>query len=136
MWQERAKKAMRHASALLRDWSELVAQRFGRPMPPLTRTEIIWAYRSILDREPVNDAEIDARRNDCASVPQLRRHMVSSDSYRANNPPLHLPALMGDEPPMVLEAVNDSQELQTLLTHVQSAWQFLGETEPYWSVVT
>jgi SAM-dependent methyltransferase len=136
MWNERAKRASRHLSAGLRDLWDLVAQRFGRSIPALTRTEVIWAYRSILDREPVDEGEIEARRKECASVPQLRWHMVASDAYRAQNPPLHLPALAGDEPPMLIEEVDDPQSLQQLIGHVQDAWQHLGETEPYWSVVT
>jgi trans-aconitate methyltransferase len=132
---QRLKRFSRHGWAMVQDFGDLVAQRLGHPIPALSRTEIIWAYRSILDREPRDAAEIRAARKLCTSIEQLRGVLVSTDEYRARNPPLHLPALNGDEPPMVIESVQDPAQLHTLITHVQAAWQHLGETEPYWSVV-
>jgi SAM-dependent methyltransferase len=136
MLRQRIKRIAWHGWALLQDAIDLVAQRLGKPIPPLSRTEIIWAYRSILDREPRDGAEIQAARKLSISTAQLRGVLVATDEYRAHNPPLHLPALDGHEPPITVELVDDPEQLQHLLTHVQATWQHLGETEPYWSVVT
>jgi SAM-dependent methyltransferase len=132
---QRLTRFYRHGRAMLQDFGDLVAQRFGHPIPALSRTEIIWAYRSLLDREPRDEAELQTARKLCTSVDQLRSMLIATDEYRAHNPPLHLPALNGDEPPMVIEPVQDAEQLHTLISHVQAAWQHLGETEPYWSVV-
>jgi SAM-dependent methyltransferase len=61
---------------------------------------------------------------------------MSSPEYQARNPPLRMPVLDGDEPAMCIEELQAGHEVQRLLAHVQTAWQHLGETEPYWSVVT
>jgi len=133
--QTRMSKFLYDAAALLRDGKELIEQRLGRAVPLLTRSEIIGAYRAILDREPADDAEIEASRKEHPSLSQLRWRMLASDAYRSCNPPMHVTPLSGDEPPMQIEEVDDNEQLQALVSHVQEAWQHLGETEPYWSVI-
>jgi SAM-dependent methyltransferase len=60
----------------------------------------------------------------------MRRAFVNSAEFKRNNDSL---ALSGNEPPMSIERVADLQEL---FHHIQNAWEHLGETEPYWSVVS
>lgn len=101
----------------------------------LTREAVIWAYRLYLDREPESEAVIEEHLRKCASTQELRDNFIYSTEFRQKNPALHLPVLIGDEPPMSIEDNCSDEELQKLLDHVQSTWQALGESEPHWSVV-
>jgi SAM-dependent methyltransferase len=49
---------------------------------------------------------------------------------------LRRPTLSGHEPPMAIEPVGDGPALQSLFEHIQSTWQHLGESDPFWSVVS
>jgi trans-aconitate methyltransferase len=46
------------------------------------------------------------------------------------------PSLDGFEPPMRIVPLASPAELQKLFAHIQATWQWLGETEPHWSVLT
>jgi len=93
-----------------------------------------WGYRLFLDREPENEKVVLDRVIALKNSQELRRTFIQSDEFKKKNPAS--PALSGDEPRLVIEEVNSETELQTLFEHIQSAWEHLGETEPYWSVLT
>lgn len=44
--------------------------------------------------------------------------------------------LSGEEPLMSIELTENKNDLQKLFDHIQASWHKLGETEPYWSVLT
>jgi 2-polyprenyl-3-methyl-5-hydroxy-6-metoxy-1,4-benzoquinol methylase len=101
----------------------------------LTRNAVVWAYRLFLDREPESEQVIDDHLRKCSSTRELRDNFIYSTEFRRNNPALHVPVLIGDEPAMSIEDRCSDDQLQQLFDHVQSTWQELGETEPHWSVV-
>jgi len=101
----------------------------------LTREAVVWAYRLFLDREPESEQVIEEHLRKCSSTRELRDNFIYSTEFRVNNPALHVPVLIGDEPAMSIEDRCSDDRLQKLFDHVQSTWQELGEIEPHWSVV-
>ena len=103
---------------------------------PLSAELVTWAYRILLDREPENDAVVLEKANRFTCVRDLRHEFLHSEEFRYSDPQAYLPALTGNEPPMQIEAVRSDAQLQQLFQHIQTTWQSLGETEPYWSVLS
>jgi SAM-dependent methyltransferase len=101
-----------------------------------TREAVTWAYRLFLGREPEN-AEVVAEH--IASSPEisvLRDVFIDSGEFRSRAPTAPKPLLRGDEPPRAIETTGDPALLRRLFEHVNRSWQHLGETDPYWSVLT
>jgi len=107
----------------------------SNPSAALTRDDVISAYRLYLDREPESEQVIEEHLSKCSSPQELRDNFIYSTEFRQNNPALHFPVLIGDEPAMSIESTCAPDQLQKLFDRVQSTWQQLGETEPHWSVV-
>ena len=105
------------------------------PSSSLTPEMVAWAYRLYLDRSPENQQVIEEHLRKCSSTEELRANFIYSSEFREKNASLHVPVLLGDEPPMSIEDACGEQDLQRLFDHVQSSWQQLGEAEPHWSVV-
>lgn len=101
-----------------------------------TRDAVTWAYRLFLDREPENAEVVAEHVGNSPKLSMLRDVFVGSDEFRALAPARLKPALRGDEPPRVVETDGDPLLLQRLFDHVNRSWQHLGETDPYWSVLT
>ena len=102
----------------------------------VTPEAVAWAYRLLLDREPEGPQAVRKHIASLSSFGELRNRILNSAEYRKNNQPLHVPALTGVEPPLVIEDVLDPSELSRLLDHIGQTWQQLGEIEPHWSVIT
>jgi SAM-dependent methyltransferase len=64
---------------------------------------------------------------------QLAHLESQNQSLREQLARPHDLALSGDEPPMFIEKIPDLREL---FFHIQNVWEHLGETEPYWSVLS
>jgi 2-polyprenyl-3-methyl-5-hydroxy-6-metoxy-1,4-benzoquinol methylase len=101
----------------------------------LTKEAVVWAYRLYLDREPEDDNVIEDHWRKSDSTQKLRASFIYSNEFREKNPTLHVPALIGDEPPMSIEDVGSEDDLQKLFDHIQSNWEEFGKSEPHWSVV-
>ncbi len=71
----------------------------------LTREAVIWAYRLFLDREPESNQVIEDHLRKCSSTRELRDNFIYSTEFRLNNPTLHVPVLIGDEPGMSIEDI-------------------------------
>jgi 2-polyprenyl-3-methyl-5-hydroxy-6-metoxy-1,4-benzoquinol methylase len=113
------------------------------PVPPPTLLElgvtpeaVGWAYRILLGREPESPEAVEKHVKAHASLEEMRNRMLSSPEYRTKNPPAHVPALTGHEPPLLIEDVRDSTEMSRILDHIGQTWQRLGEIDPHWSVIT
>lgn len=101
----------------------------------LTKEAVLWAYRLYLDREPEDDRVLDEHSRKSHSTKELRANFIYSTEFREKNPTLHIPVLLGDEPPMSIEDVGSEGELQKLFDHIQANWEEFGKREPHWSVV-
>jgi 2-polyprenyl-3-methyl-5-hydroxy-6-metoxy-1,4-benzoquinol methylase len=102
----------------------------------LSSEAVTWAYRLFLEREPEDYAVIADKLSRLTKISELRQEFLHSNEFRQNNPGIHAPALAGNEPPMSIQEVESDAELEVLFQHIQEVWQHLGETEPYWSVLT
>ncbi len=102
----------------------------------LTPETITWAYRLFLDREPESTHVVEEKLERLRDTRTLRQEFVGSEEFRRINRVLSTPVLSGNEPPLEVEDRLSQAQLDALFEHVQETWQHLGETEPYFSVIT
>ena len=103
---------------------------------PMTPEAIIWGYRLFLDREPESQRMIEDKLRRLYSTRDIRYEFLRSEEFKQRNDGMASPALTGFEPPMTIDEVMSDDDLQLLFTHVQDTWQYLGEVEPHWSVIS
>ncbi|MBO9665172.1 class I SAM-dependent methyltransferase [Dokdonella sp.] len=101
-----------------------------------TPEAVTWAYRLFLAREPESREIVAEHMTNSPELAALRDVFVGSAEFRALAPAGVKPMLQGDEPPRTVETNGDPVLLQRLFEHVNHSWQHLGETDPYWSVLT
>jgi SAM-dependent methyltransferase len=101
-----------------------------------TPDAVVWAYRLFLGREPESDAIIAQHLAGSPDLSRLREVFIGSGEFRARAPAALKLLLGGDEPPRTIETTGDPALLRRLFDHVNGSWQHLGETDPYWSVLT
>jgi SAM-dependent methyltransferase len=101
-----------------------------------TREAVTWAYRLFLGREPENAEVIAEHLKNSPELARLREVFIGSGEFSSRAPAALKPLLRGDEPPRTIETGGDPVLLQRLFEHVNRSWQHLGETDPYWSVLT
>jgi 2-polyprenyl-3-methyl-5-hydroxy-6-metoxy-1,4-benzoquinol methylase len=102
---------------------------------PVTPEAIRWAYRLFLDREPENNQVINDKISRLNSISELRQEFINSSEFKQKTTQPSA-ILSGCEPPMLIEHAYSEFDLQLLLNHIQETWQYLGEKEPHWSVIT
>jgi methylase of polypeptide subunit release factors len=106
---------------------------------PLNRSDVIWAYRTFLGREPENDGVVDlhCRAEDFRS---LCESFIGSNEFKILSgarakaggfepPPILMPRLR-------IDTSADPDELRRLWERVRLAWESLGERRPFHSVLT
>ena len=103
--------------------------------PQVTAEAVQWGYRLFLNREPENSKVVDEKVRSCTTLQELVTIFLASDEFRQKNSSPHTVILSGEEPKMEIAQVDTAQDLQRLFEHIQTTWQHLGETEPYWSVI-
>ena len=105
----------------------------------IDRNDVIQAYRLILGREPESEDVVNRYANDIQDVASLRELFIGSIEFRREFEARHAPKRMqrgfhGQEMTVELEA--NEEQLQALSAKVAAQWKYLGETEPFWSVIT
>jgi 2-polyprenyl-3-methyl-5-hydroxy-6-metoxy-1,4-benzoquinol methylase len=101
----------------------------------ITPQSVIWAYRLFLDREPENRAVVQDKVRRLTNTQELRREFMNSAEFKERNEGFPPPAFSGNEPRMPIEEVQSGHDLQALLSHIHKVWEYLGKTEPHWSVL-
>lgn len=99
-----------------------------------SREAVQWAYRLFLGREPENEAVIAEHVGNSPDLRTLRRTFTEGSEFNVSLTTRM--TLHGDEPARVVETDGDPALLRRLFEHVNQSWQHLGETDPYWSVLT
>ena len=94
---------------------------------------VTWGYRLFLDREPESPVVVLDKLRRLSNTQDMRQEFVNSKEFLQRNLASQFLSLSGNEPPMLIEKVSD---LQPLFSHIQNVWENLGETEPYWSVLS
>lgn len=108
----------------------------------ITAETVVLAYRLLLGREPENAEVVNDLAHAVHSAAQLRKVFLASPEFRnlmaqhLDRPdavqlrhPFHLPAIP-------VEADVTDELLARMLARIQSQWEQLGSSDPYWSVIT
>ncbi|MCX7561915.1 class I SAM-dependent methyltransferase [Sulfitobacter sp. F26204] len=106
----------------------------------LTYTDLVTAcYRTLLRREPENDDVVNRQAADIPTPEDVIRTFLESEEHQA---------LCQDGPALINVAVNNLHDaldidvevppetLGRMFERIKGEWKTLGETEPYWSVLT
>jgi len=108
----------------------------------VTTTEVEWAYRMLLGREPESAAVIEGFVKGARSVEELRRIILRSPEFAAKFEREREAALTaGERLPMSSPARHvqtrvGERQLDLLLNRIEREFAYMGETEPYWSVIS
>jgi SAM-dependent methyltransferase len=107
--------------------------------PPITKSDVIWAYRVFLGRRPENERVV---REHCraSNLRALCETFIDSAEFKlkagtAGNGRFRepLPIFL---PPLSVDTLADSEELRQLWDRVRRAWESLGNDRPFHSVLT
>ena len=97
------------------------------------------AYRLILGREPENDELVNRYATEITDLNALRYLFLSSTEFRHQFEQVHTPKRFRrgfNGPAMKVELNAKPEQLAKLYAKTAAQWHHLGETEPYWSVIT
>ena len=101
----------------------------------ISTQDVIMAYRFILGREPESGAVVEHHRSLHPSLEALRASFLDSPEFQTQGRRrLSTPADMG--PPMQIDLDLDSSSLDRMFARIEQSWRALGQTEPYWSVLS
>lgn len=101
---------------------------------PVTRDEVIWAYRMILGRNPENE-QVVADHLHFATVNDLRAHFLDSREFHSTRPASRLVQYLDVPRPMVQVDCTPAEQ-KAMFERIAGNWRTFGETEPHWSVLT
>jgi 2-polyprenyl-3-methyl-5-hydroxy-6-metoxy-1,4-benzoquinol methylase len=101
--------------------------------------DVVYAYRFMFGRDPENRETIAQYADQVSSLTELRDVFLNSTEFqelmnRNLAPRAPKPGFQG--PPMRVELTDDPAVLDQLFTKTVAQWEHLGQTEPYWSVLT
>jgi SAM-dependent methyltransferase len=103
----------------------------------LTDKEFIeFCYLKILGRSPDKKGEMHYMSTlnlHLLTREDIMVRFITSEEFELEKPSQLCLTLSGKEPPLFIERVYD---LNRLFSHIQNTWEYLGETEPYWSVAS
>jgi SAM-dependent methyltransferase len=107
----------------------------------IDRVLVELAFHMFLDRGSESAETVSALAESCTDFAQLRRKFIESNEFKAFLPTTaqairaHLDSQhVADDDPV--EVVVSPQVLELLFQRVEQQWRSLGETEPYWSVLS
>jgi ubiquinone/menaquinone biosynthesis C-methylase UbiE len=105
----------------------------------ITPEEVTFAYRLMLGREPESQEIVKRYATEIADLNALRELFMSSGEFRERFESSFASkrfqrGFHGGN--MIVELDATPEQLSALCTKTGSQWQHLGETEPYWSVIT
>ncbi|MBZ1351040.1 class I SAM-dependent methyltransferase [Alcaligenaceae bacterium LF4-65] len=101
--------------------------------------DVVNAYRLILGREPESQESVNRYATELSDLNALRDMFLSSNEFRQKFEHIHAPkrsrrGFYG--PVMKVELKATDEQLAMLYVKTAAQWHHLGETEPYWSVIT
>jgi len=102
----------------------------------VTSEAVVWAYRLFLGRDPENSSIVNETAKHTIDMDTLRRNFMQSDEFQRHHRKLCRPSMTGLEEPIVVEDQVSDADLQKIFDHIQATWQYLGNKEPHWSVLT
>ena len=108
----------------------------------LTNEEIILAYRLMLGRDPESPDVVNNLRLTVHTVSALREEFQKSAEFRQRmgailEKPQHVRHRHSFTMPKIpVEVKVDPEQLGEMFDRIHMEWEHLGETDPYWSVMT
>lgn len=105
---------------------------------PVTREEVVLAYRMFLGREPESDEAVRVHM-ECKDLPELRQRFLNApefietqlDGIRPQHPYSRLNQYRTE-----IESDADEVQLSECIAKIKEAWSHLGEMRPHFSVLT
>jgi len=101
--------------------------------------DVVNAYRMILGREPESQEIVNRYATEMTDLSALRDLFLSSAEFRQQFEHVHAPKRFQRGfygPAMKVELDASPEQLAELCAKTAAQWHYLGETEPYWSVIT
>lgn len=106
----------------------------------LSETELVTSfYRALLGRNPENENVVDEKVSSHSSVDEILTSLLTSDEFRNR----HFGEVIHDylrsahfEGKNNIETNVSPEVLEKMFARIQAGWQRLGDTEPFWSVLT
>jgi len=101
------------------------------------RNAVIMAYRLILGREPESEAVVDAALRGYETIPRLRKGFLESPEFTASFAvPVQARTPLEWENESRIDINCGPEQMQQLFGRVAQTWTELGNSEPYWSVLS
>eukprot|EP01032_Pedospumella_encystans_P008667 gene8667-10260_t len=108
----------------------------------LTHDDVVLAYRLMLGRDPENADVVNNLCQTVHTVAKLREVFIGSAEFQQR-----MGELLGSQqfvrqrhpftmPSIPVEVGVSREALAQMFERIHQAWEYLGETDPYWSVVT
>jgi 2-polyprenyl-3-methyl-5-hydroxy-6-metoxy-1,4-benzoquinol methylase len=106
----------------------------------ITADDVRYAYRLILGREPESKDVVQKHLKTLHSLQALRDTFLRSTEFRNTSRSRELLDVVENayrrDTHDVEVIIKDGEVMQNLINRVVQQWRSLGETEPYWSVLT
>ncbi len=108
----------------------------------LSSEEIVLAYQLLLGRAPESQQVIDDLAHSSRSVEELRETFYKSPEFLKHMGDLLQTAVKSEPrhpfvlPEIPVEAECSNEQLAQMLERISKEWEHLGESDPYWSVIT
>ncbi|TAN08199.1 MAG: methyltransferase domain-containing protein [Rhodanobacteraceae bacterium] len=108
------------------------------PAPAVPEQAVVWAYRLILGREPESAAIVTDHMQHSDSIEALRQRFLASSEFTQHYQPVvpRKERNVSVFPPCPIQTRVDAATAARLFERVARSWTRLGETEPYWSVLS
>jgi SAM-dependent methyltransferase len=101
----------------------------------ISKEAVVWAYRMFLGREPESEEAIQEKLDFCTDIGRLREVFLTSEEFS-----YHVPrrgnGLGATEPCIEVETTGPAELIDQLYDHVNRSWESMGESDPFWSVIT
>jgi SAM-dependent methyltransferase len=105
---------------------------------PASEEAATWAYRLILGREPESVEVVRDHARQSRSLAILRERFLESSEFtqRYRSVERERGRNVSVFPPCAIQTQVDGATRTLMLEHIADSWDHLGETEPYWSVMS
>lgn len=103
----------------------------------INKTDIISAYRILLNREPESENVVNSY-SKISTLEELYRVFIQSEEFKNRYNSLVKSSLAQplDWPKIQVETDVSSEQLELMIDRIAESWKNLGESEPYWSVIS
>lgn len=114
----------------------MMAEQQKKSKSAVGEDAVKWAYRMLLGREPENEQVVVEQSLRHPDIRALRASVMGSDEFIAAIPGTIRFPLRGLEPASSIDCEGSPQKMEKLFAHVNRSWHALGDTDPFYSVLT